>query len=212
MKTFEHFNAKSIGQATLLLSKYKGKARVNAGGTDLLGDLKDRCVADYPEALINIKTIPKLDYIKAGSRGLKIGALTRLADVIKSPVIRQDYSLLTQAASTIASPNLRNVATVGGNLAQDVRCWYYRYPQQIGGPIVCLRKGGKTCSALVGDNRYHSIFGAAAATERRCAGHCPAHINIPAYLRQVRQGNLAEAAGILMNYNPLPAITGRVCP
>jgi NADPH-dependent glutamate synthase beta subunit-like oxidoreductase len=212
MKTFEHRNAKSIGQATALLSKYKGKARLNAGGTDLLSDLKDRCVADYPEILINIKTIPNLSYIKAGSRGLKIGALTKLADVIKSPEVRQDYSLLTQAASTIASPNLRNMATVGGNLAQDIRCWYYRYPQQIGGPIVCLRKGGKTCSALVGDNRYHSIFGAAPASDRRCASHCPAHIDIPGYLRLVRENNIPEAARTLLNYNPFPAITGRVCP
>jgi NADPH-dependent glutamate synthase beta subunit-like oxidoreductase/CO/xanthine dehydrogenase FAD-binding subunit len=212
MKTFEHFNAKSIGQAASLLSKHNGKARINAGGTDLLGDLKDRCVADYPEALINIKTIPNLDYIKAGSRGLKIGALTKLADAIKSTVIQQDYALLAQAASTIASPNLRNMATVGGNLAQDVRCWYYRYPQQIGGPIVCLRKGGKTCSALVGDNRYHSIFGAAPASDRRCASHCPAHIDIPGYLRMVRENNIPEAARTLLNYNPFPAITGRVCP
>jgi NADPH-dependent glutamate synthase beta subunit-like oxidoreductase/CO/xanthine dehydrogenase FAD-binding subunit len=75
-----------------------------------------------------------------------------------------------------------------------------------------LRKGGRTCNALVGDHRYHSIFGAAAAVERRCAGHCPAHVNIPSYLRQIRKGNIAEAAGILLNYNPIPAITGRVCP
>jgi NADPH-dependent glutamate synthase beta subunit-like oxidoreductase len=212
MKTFQHFNARSIGQAASLLKKSNGKARVNAGGTDLLGDLKDRCVADYPEALINIKTIPNLNYIKAGSRGLRIGALTKLADIIKSQVIQQDYSVLAQAASTIASPNLRNMATVGGNLAQDVRCWYYRYPQQIGGPIVCLRKGGKICNALVGDNRYHSIFGAAPASDRRCASHCPVHVDIPGYLRLVRENSIAEAARTLLNYNPLPAITGRICP
>jgi NADPH-dependent glutamate synthase beta subunit-like oxidoreductase/CO/xanthine dehydrogenase FAD-binding subunit len=212
MKTFQHFNARSVGQATSLLKKSNGKARVNAGGTDLLGDLKDRCVADYPEALINIKTIPNLSYIKAGNRGLRIGALTKLADIIKSQVIQQDYSVLSQAASTIASPNLRNMATVGGNLAQDVRCWYYRYPQHIGGPIVCLRKGGKICNALVGDNRYHSIFGAAPASDRRCASHCPAHVDIPGYLRLVRENNIPEAARTLLNYNPLPAITGRICP
>ena len=104
------------------------------------------------------------------------------------------------------------MATIGGNLAQDVRCWYYRYPTQIGGPITCLRKGGKICSALGGDNRYHSIFGAARMTEYPCASHCPANTNMPAYLNKVRKGDLAEAARILMDSNPIPAMTGRVCP
>ncbi len=212
MKTFQHHNARSIKHAATLLAKYKGKARINAGGTDLLGDLKDRCVADYPEALVNIKTIPNLDYIKATGRGLKIGALAKLADVAKYPAIRNEYALLAEAAYSVASPNIRNVATVGGNLAQDVRCWYYRYPQQIGGPITCLRKGGKTCSALLGDNRYHSIFGAAPASDRRCAGHCPAHIDIPGYLRLIRENRMPEAARALLKHNPFPAITGRICP
>ncbi|MGD0101526.1 MAG: FAD-dependent oxidoreductase, partial [Acidobacteriota bacterium] len=212
MKTFKHHNVRSLKQAAALLARHNGKAKVNAGGTDLLGILRDRCSSEYPEAVINIKNIDGLNFIKAGAKRLRIGALTKLADLIKSPDIQRDYPLLAQAAGTVASPNLRNMATVGGNLAQEVRCWYYRYPQQIGGPIVCLRKGGRTCSALVGDNRYHSIFGAAAAVERRCAGHCPAHIDIPAYLRQIRKGNIAGAAKILMNYNPIPAVTGRVCP
>ena len=212
MKTFQHCTARSIRQATSLLAKHRGKARVNAGGSDLLGDLKDGCVAEYPEILINIKTIPDLEYIKAGSKGLKIGALTRLADIVKSPLVKKEYPLLAEAAVSIASPNIRNVATIGGNLAQDVRCWYYRYPQQIGGPITCLRKGGKICNALVGDNRYHSIFGAAAASDRRCATHCPANIDIPAYLRLIRGNDMAQAASILLRSNPFPAITGRVCP
>jgi NADPH-dependent glutamate synthase beta subunit-like oxidoreductase/CO/xanthine dehydrogenase FAD-binding subunit len=212
MKTFQHYNARSLKQAASLLSKYGGKAKINAGGTDLLGDLRDHCISEYPEALINIKTIPDLDYIKTGKRGLKIGALAKLADIVKSPVIQKEYSLLAEAAHSVASPNLRNMATLGGNLAQDVRCWYYRYPQQIGGPIVCLRKGGKICNALVGDNRYHSIFGAAPASDRRCVSHCPAHIDIPGYLRLIRENNMPEAARTLLNYNPFPAITGRICP
>ena len=212
MKNFKHHDARSLRQAAALLSKYNGKAKVNAGGTDLLGGLRNHSGAPYPEAIINIKNVAGLDFIKANGRRLRIGALTTLAAVVKSPAIRLNYPLLAEAAHSVASPNLRNMATVGGNLAQDVRCWYYRYPQQIGGPIVCLRKGGRTCSALTGDSRYHSIFGAAAAVERRCAGHCPARIDIPGYLGQVRKGNIAEAARMLINYNPLAAITGRVCP
>jgi NADPH-dependent glutamate synthase beta subunit-like oxidoreductase/CO/xanthine dehydrogenase FAD-binding subunit len=212
MKTFKHYSARSLKQAAALLARHGGKAKVIAGGTDLIGGLKDNCIPDYPEAIINIKGIRGLDYIKAGSRNLKIGALTKLADIVKSPAIRQDYPLLAQATHSIAGPNLRNMATVGGNLAQDVRCWYYRYPQQIGGPITCLRKGGKICNALAGDNRYHSIFGAAPAVERRCASHCPAHIDIPGYLQQIRNQNLPEAARMVMKHNPFPSITGRVCP
>ena len=212
MKPFTHHDARTLKKAAALLSSYNGKAKINAGGTDLLGVLRDRCAADYPEAVINIKNIPGLDFIKATGRGLRIGALTTLADVVNCPAVKQDYPLLAEAAHSVASPNLRNMATVGGNLAQDVRCWYYRYPQQIGGPIVCLRKGGRTCSALAGDHRYHSVFGAAPAAERQCAEHCPARVDIPGYLRQVRNGNLAEAGRILMNHNPMPAITGRVCP
>ena len=212
MKSFQYHKARSLKQAASLLAKYSGKARVNAGGTDLLGNLKDQCVADYPEALINIKTIPGLDYIKAGKKVLRIGALARLVDIVKSPEIKKDYALLAEATHAVATPNVRNMATLGGNLAQDVRCWYYHYPQQIGGPITCLRKGGKICSALVGDNRYHSIFGAAAASDKRCASHCPAHVDIPGYLRLIRGNKIDEAARTLLRTNPFPAITGRICP
>ena len=166
-------------EATRLLAKYEGKAKVNAGGTDLLGAMRDKCLSEYPEAVINIKTINGLDYIKKDKKGLRIGALTKLADIAGSPEVKEEYKLLAEAAHSVASPHIRNMATIGGNLAQDVRCWYYRYPQQIGGPIICLRKGGKICSALAGDNRYHSIFGAAPMTEYPCASHCPAAYQYP---------------------------------
>jgi NADPH-dependent glutamate synthase beta subunit-like oxidoreductase len=212
MKPFKHFNARSLREATKLLAKYDGKAKANAGGTDLLAAMRDKCLAEYPEVVINIKTINGLDYIKNDKKGLRIGALTKLADVARSTEIRKEYKLLAEAAYSVASPHVRNMATVGGNLAQEVRCWYYRYPQQIGGPIVCLRKGGKICSALAGDNRYHSLFGAAPLVEYPCSSHCPAHIAIPSYLHRVRKGDFAEAARVLMDYNPIPAMTGRVCP
>lgn len=212
MKPFKHHNARSTREATRLLAKYDGKAKANAGGTDLLGAMRDKCLAEYPEAVINIKTIKGLDYIKKDKKGLRIGALTKLADIAGSAEVKEGYKLLAEAAHSVASPHVRNMATVGGNLAQDVRCWYYRYPQQIGGPIVCLRKGGKICSALAGDNRYHSLFGAAPLAEYPCSSHCPANTNMPGYLSRVRKGNLAEAARILMDYNPIPSITGRICP
>ncbi|MFH0825406.1 MAG: FAD binding domain-containing protein, partial [Pseudomonadota bacterium] len=165
MKRFEHHSAYSIEEAAALLHDYQGKAKVNAGGTDLLGALKDEAVPEYPAAVINIKTIAGLDYIRSDGNGLTIGALARLADIVKSPIVNEGYGLLVQAAHSVGTPHIRNMATIGGNLAQDVRCWFYRYPRHIGGPMVCLRKGGKFCSALAGDNRYHSIFGAASLTD-----------------------------------------------
>ncbi len=212
MKPFKHHNARSLREATTLMRKYNGKAKANAGGTDLLGAMRDRCMAEYPEAVVNIKTISGLDYIKEDKKGLRIGALTTLADIVSSKKIKDTYKLLAEAAHSVATPHVRNMATVGGNLAQDVRCWYYRYPRQVGGPIVCLRKGGKMCYALLGDSRYHSIFGGARLNEYPCSSHCPAGIDIPAYISSVNEGDFAGAAHVLMEKNPIPAITGRVCP
>lgn len=212
MKPFTHHNARSVREASRLLRTYNGNAKVNAGGTDLLGSMRNKTIPAYPEAVINIKTIEGLDYINKDAKGLKIGALARLADIARSPDVKEEYGLLAEAVHSVATPHVRNMATIGGNLAQDVRCWYYRYPRQIGGPIVCLRKGGKICSALGGDNRYHSLFGAAPLSEYPCSSYCPAHTDIPGYLSKLRTGDLAGAARILMNDNPLPAITGRICP
>ena len=160
MKPFEHINAATTHEAASLLRKYQGKARVIAGGTDLIGVLKDNIHAAYPEAVINIKTIPGLDGIKADAKGLKIGALAKLADIGDSAVVKEKYAALSQAARSAALPQIRNMGTIGGNLCQENRCLYYRYPHQLGGRVVCLRKGGSTCYTVAGDNRYDSIFGA----------------------------------------------------
>jgi len=130
-----------------------------AGGTDLLGILKDRILPEYPETVINIKTIPHLDYIKEDARGLRVGALTKLEDIARSPIIREKYKILAESAEAVATPHIRTMGTLGGNLCQDVRCWYYRSPNQIGGRIDCYLKGGKECYALTKENQYHSIFG-----------------------------------------------------
>lgn len=210
MKPFKHIDAKTINGAIKLQSK--GKAKLIAGGTDLLGILKDRILPEYPETVINIKTIPRLDYIREDAGGLKIGALTKLEDIARSPIIREKYKILAEAAEAVATPHIRTMGTLGGNLCQDVRCWYYRSPNQIGGRIDCYLKGGKECYALTGENQYHSIFGGLRVAAPPCQSACPGHVNIPAYLSQIREGNLLEAARVLLQNNPIPAITGRVCP
>ena len=159
MRTFTHIDAYTIDEACELLRKYAGKAKVNAGGTDLLITLEGDILPDYPEAVINIKTIPGLDDISEDHDVLKIGALARLSDVARSPVIKERYGVLADAALSVGSPQIRNAATIGGNLCQASRCWYYRYPRRLGGPAQCLRKGNGPCLALKGDNRYHAILG-----------------------------------------------------
>ena len=168
MKTFEHFDAASVEEALSLLKKYGGKARVMAGGTDLLGVLKDEILEDYPEVLVNIKSIPELDRIKEDSRGLRIGALAKLDEVASSPAIKAGYRALSEAAGSVASPEIRTMGTLGGNLCQDVRCWYYRYPHHMGGRLLCYRKGSGPCHAVKGDHRYHAIMGG-----KRCFAVCP---------------------------------------
>jgi xanthine dehydrogenase YagS FAD-binding subunit len=133
-----------------------GKANLIAGGTDLIGLLKDNVLPTYPATLINIKTIPGLDYIKEEAGTLKIGAATRLADIAGNPAVNQKYTALAQAASRVGTPHVRDMGTIGGNLAQLHRCWYFRKPEN---RFNCIRKGGTTCFAMTGDNRYHSIFG-----------------------------------------------------
>jgi xanthine dehydrogenase YagS FAD-binding subunit len=156
MKAFSHTNAKTLAEASTAIAG--GKATIIAGGTDLIGRLKDNILPTYPSSLINIKTIPGLDYIKEDATGLKIGATTRLADIAAHPVIKQKYTALAQAAGRVATPHIRDMGTIGGNIAQLHRCWYFRKPENRFDN--CVRKGGATCYAMAGDNRYHSIFGA----------------------------------------------------
>jgi NADPH-dependent glutamate synthase beta subunit-like oxidoreductase/CO/xanthine dehydrogenase FAD-binding subunit len=212
MQSSNHIDVKTVGEAVRLLKKYKGKAKPIAGGTDLLGVLKDRILPEYPEAIINLKTIQGLDYIKEDAKGLKVGALTRLSDIVKSPVVKEKYKVLGEAILEIATPQIRNMGTIGGNLCQDVRCWYYRYPHQIGGRLLCYLKGDKGCYALTGENQYHSIFGAFGVANTPCSLNCPGASDIPSYLSKIRDCDLHGAARILLATNPMPSITGRVCP
>ncbi len=211
MKKFRHITARSVEEATSALEEYGRKARMIAGGTDLLGEMKD-CIlrdADYPEILVNIKRIPGLDYVRDGDGTLKIGALTKIEDLATHGLVRSKYPALAEAAHRTASPHIREMGTVAGNICQNNRCWYYWVQDDL---FECLRKGGKACYALTGDARYHSIFGAARVARTACSQACPNGIDIPTYLGKIRDGDTAGAATILLRQNPLPAITGRVCP
>jgi NADPH-dependent glutamate synthase beta subunit-like oxidoreductase len=206
---FKYVNAATIDEAVSSLRRYGGKAWVLSGGSDLLGTMRFEILRDYPEVLINLKGIPGLDYIKEEDGFLKIGALTRLRDIAFDSTARAKYAALAEAAHKAASPAVREMGTIAGNICQLNRCWYFRAEDNI---FDCLRKGGHMCYALVGENRYHSIFGASRVGPAPCSSGCPAGNDIPSYLSSLRDESLPEAAEILLNSNPLASITGRVCP
>ena len=207
---FSHRGARSPAEAAELLGEASaGRARAIAGGTDLLGLIKDRVHASAPDTLIDLKTIAGLDGIEERAGGLAIGSLVRLRDLEREPLVRERYRALAQAAHAIASPQLRNMGTVGGNLAQEPRCWYYRAADDA---FDCTRKGGRYCNAFTGDSRYHSIAGSMKVDTRPCTAACPGAVEIPEYMELLRAGDVDGAARRLLARNPLPAVTGRVCP
>jgi xanthine dehydrogenase YagS FAD-binding subunit len=148
MKTFQYATARSAESARELVA---GNGAYLAGGNDLLGLLKEYLVS--PATLVNIKSLPGLNKIERGEKFWTIGALVTVADIEHHAEIGKGLPGLREAASEIASPQIRNVATVGGNLAQHSRCWYFRHRD-----TRCLKKQGDVCFARHGENRYHSLF------------------------------------------------------
>lgn len=209
MKQFDYEKPSTIAQASEML-KRDGTVAC-AGGTDLLDVLRNRLLPKYPGKVVSLKGIEGLDYIREENGSLHIGAMTTLNTIAESELAREKTPMLSQAAASVAAPNLRNTATIGGNLCQDVRCWYYRYPHILGGRVNCARKEGHLCSAMMGENRYHSIFGAAKVCMTPCTEGCPAHTDISAYMERLRAGDVEGAAAIILKANPMPAVTSRVC-
>ncbi len=162
----EYFSASSVDDAIRWLDKYQGKARVIAGGTDIIRLMKNDIVR--PEALINIKTIYGISSIQEDGRGLKIGALATLEDIERSILVKSRYGILAEAAKSVAAPTLRRMSTLAGNLCQETQCWYYRRPPSTGKIFICHKKGGNTCFAVAGENADHAIIDIG-----KCAGVCP---------------------------------------
>ena len=206
MKPFKHMNARTLAEASEALGD--AQSRIIAGGTDLLGTLKDNILPVHPLRVVNIKTIEGLDYIEEENGALKIGALTRLSDIAANKMIQEKWSALAQSAKAVASPHIREMGTIGGNLSQLPRCWYFRKAENM---FNCSRKGGDECFAILGDNRYHSAFGGKKCHASPCTSKCPAGTDIPAYMERLRVGDIDGAARIIMRVNPMPALTSRVC-
>jgi xanthine dehydrogenase YagS FAD-binding subunit len=148
MNRFTFVDCTTVGEA---LSELTPNAVAKAGGIDLLDLMKDGIAT--PPKLVNIRNIAALRGIDASDQGLSIGPLTTLAEIASHPAIRERYTALSDAAAHAATPQVRNMATIGGNLAQRPRCWYFRSAD-----FHCLRKGGDKCYAQEGENQYHAIF------------------------------------------------------
>jgi len=154
MPVFELYQPGTVDDALQLLDRHGADALVLAGGLDSMDWLKDRL--RKPRVVVDLSQVKELHGIKEAGGGLEIGAMTTLTEVVKHPVVREKYSILMQAAELVASPQIRNQGTIGGNVSQDTRCWYYR------GGWNCYRAGGNICYAdtPTAINREHAIFDA----------------------------------------------------
>ena len=153
MRAFEYVKPTTVAEAVRELGRSWADAKILAGGIDLLGELKEGIIA--PQRIVNIKGISGLRYIRFSEKeGLRLGALTTLEEIETHQVIRQRYTALAEAAHSVGTPQIRNVGTIGGNLCQRPRCWYYRDEH-----TKCLKKGGPICFAYNGENKYHAIIG-----------------------------------------------------
>jgi xanthine dehydrogenase YagS FAD-binding subunit len=154
MPVFELYQPSSVDDALQLLDRNGTDALVLAGGLDSMDWLKDRL--RKPRVVVDLSQVKDLHGIREAGGGLEIGAMTTLTDVVKHPIVREKYSILMESAELVASPQIRNQGTIGGNVSQDTRCWYYR------GGWTCYRAGGNICYAdtPTAINREHAIFDA----------------------------------------------------
>jgi len=152
MREFKIAQPRSAEELAALLAETKEMTALMAGGTDLIDELKSGVAA--PDLVVDLQTVAGLAGIGRDKEGLRIGAMTKVVELAGDAAVLQDYPSLKEAALSLATPQLRNVGTVGGNLCQRPRCWYYRDPQ-----VVCRKKGGFNCYAFQGRNKYHGIFG-----------------------------------------------------
>ena len=157
MKAFEWTNPTTVNEAVKMLTDASRgdideAPRPIAGGQDLLTTMKD--YMSRPSRLVNLKSIRGLNNITLNARGLTIGALVTLTELEEHAGVRKSFPGLAEAALSIATPQIRNLGTVGGNLCQRPRCWYFRLEE-----VICLKKGGSECYAASGENKYNAILG-----------------------------------------------------
>ena len=176
MPAFELFQPTSVDDALALLDRYSSEAWVMAGGLDSFDWLKDRI--KRPKVVVDLSQVKQLRGVRAAGDGLEIGATTTLTEVVRHPLVREKYGILMEAAEAAASPQIRNQGTIGGNVSQDTRCWYYR------SGWTCYRAGGNICYAdtPTAVNREHAIFGADRCVAVNPSDSAPAFIALDAVM------------------------------
>jgi xanthine dehydrogenase YagS FAD-binding subunit len=152
MKAFQHIVPNSLQEVVALLNEHPIQSRILAGGLDLLGEMKEHIIE--PDMLISISQLDGLTGIRTENGITHIGAAVTLTELAENPEMNNDHTVLAQAARSVGSPQIRNRGTLGGNLCQRPRCWYYRDEH-----YSCFKKGGKSCFSVAGQNRYHAILG-----------------------------------------------------
>jgi xanthine dehydrogenase YagS FAD-binding subunit len=154
MKTFSNSNARDFQHAASLLQETHQQGRaasLSGGGSDLLALVKERIAA--PDVVVNLRSIKGFDQVKPAIDGVNIGGLITLDTLSRNDVIRRQYAVLAEAAQTVATPQIRNVGTLAGNINQRPWCWYFR------NGFPCYKNGGNTCFSFGGENQFHAIFG-----------------------------------------------------
>jgi xanthine dehydrogenase YagS FAD-binding subunit len=189
MESFEYGNPASVPEALAMLGARWGEADVLAGGTDLIGLMKDRL--HTPRRVVNIKSVREMEGIRKTAAGLRIGALVTMDELAKNAVVKAEYTALAEAAAGIPSPQIRHMGTVGGDLCQRPRCWYFR--QGMG--LLALEDGKSRIPD--GDNRYHAIFGGGPAYFVSASSLAPALVAMGARVRLVsaKGSREVDAAG-----------------
>ncbi len=182
MRTFKMAEPRTVEELAALLTEATEPVALMAGGTDLLDGLKSGVVAT--DLVVDMDKIAGLRGMAPEKGGLRIGAMTRVVELAEDAAVARDFPSLKQAALALATPQLRNAGTVGGNLCQRPRCWYYRDPD-----VVCRKKGGFNCFAFQGRNKYHCIFGGGACYIVYPSDLAPALISLGA------QATIATAKG-----------------
>src|SRR5438552_6086761 len=195
---FELFQPATIGDAVRLLDRHSADAWVLAGGLDSMDWLKDRI--KRPKVVVDLSQVAELKGVREVNGGLEIGATTPLTEVVRHPVVKEKFGLLMQAAELVASPQIRNQGTIGGNVTQDTRCWYYR------GGWNCYRAGGNTCYAdtPTAVNREHAIFDADRCVAVSPSDTAPALVALDA--RMVIRSSRGERVVPAEEYFTPPAI------
>src|SRR5712692_10857383 len=198
MKTFANKNPRTLEQAVLLVqqaSKDGQTASLVGGGSDLLGLVKDFIIK--PDVLVNLKAIKGLDQVKPAAGGVNIGGLITLDALGSHPLIRKQYTVLAEAAEAVATPQIRNVGTLAGNVCQRPWCWYFR------NGFPCFKNGGTTCFSIVGENQFHAIFGGGPSFIVHPSDTAPALVALDAKFRVV--GPTGERIVPAADFFALPA-------